>query len=149
MQGAEVVAAVTPAKAPALERAACAEVLIGDLEDAENLAKSAKAELFIGNSHAVSSAERLHVPLIQAGFPQYALIGGYQRTWIGYRGIRDTCFDAANRFHHLGTGEIAPYRSRLSQKLSFDAPVRVVPPLTSPEASGSHAEEPLAAVGRA
>jgi hypothetical protein len=33
----------------------------------------------ISNSHAAETAGRLGVPLLRAGFPQYDLIGGYQR----------------------------------------------------------------------
>jgi len=43
-------------------------------------------------------------------------VGGYQRTWIGYQGTRQTLFDLANILLALERGEIPPYRSRLSQK---------------------------------
>ena len=75
------------------------------------------AELIIGNSHAAESASRLGLPLLRAGFPQYDLVGGYQRTWIGYQGIKQTLFDIANimmnnNHHH----EVAPYYSFLKQQ---------------------------------
>jgi len=60
--GAETVAAVTPANAPVLQRAACEAVKIGDLEDLRLLAVEHGAELLIGNSHAVESAARLGIP---------------------------------------------------------------------------------------
>jgi nitrogenase molybdenum-iron protein NifN len=53
-------------------------------------------DLVICNSHAAETARRLGVPLFRAGFPQYDLIGGYQRLWIGYRGTRQALFDLAN-----------------------------------------------------
>jgi nitrogenase molybdenum-iron protein NifN len=43
------------------------------------------------------------VPLLRAGFPQYDWVGGYARTWVGYRGARQALFDIANLFlgnHH-------------------------------------------------
>ncbi|MEY2632264.1 MAG: nitrogenase iron-molybdenum cofactor biosynthesis protein NifN, partial [Pseudomonadota bacterium] len=56
------------------------------------------------------AAARLGVPLLRAGFPQYDLVGGYARTWVGYRGTRQALFDIANLMlsqHH----ELEPYRS--------------------------------------
>jgi nitrogenase molybdenum-iron protein NifN len=114
--GAETVAAAVPAGSPALAEARCERVKIGDLEDLEQAARAAGAEILIGNSHAVHTAERLGIPLLRAGFPQYDLVGGYQRTWIGYRGTRATLFDLANLLLHLERGEIRPYRSRLSPR---------------------------------
>ena len=61
---------------------------------------------------------RLGIPLLRAGFPQYDLVGGYQRTWIGYQGTRATLFDLANILSAPGEGEIHPYRSRLSPRLA-------------------------------
>ena len=45
------------------------DVQIGDLEDLEKAARAQRAELVIGNSHAVDSAERLGVPILRAGLP--------------------------------------------------------------------------------
>ena len=115
--GAEVVAAVTSARGPAIEKLPIAEVKVGDLEDLEKMAREAGAELLLGNSHLAAPAERLGLPLQRMGFPQYDLVGGYQRVWIGYRGSRQAMFDLANlllaNHHHH---EIKPYRSALAQK---------------------------------
>jgi nitrogenase molybdenum-iron protein NifN len=92
--GAEIVAAVAPARADVLADLPCAAVRIGDLEDLERAAVA--AQVVIANSHAVGTAERLGVPLLRAGFPQYDWVGGYARTWIGYRGARQALFDFAN-----------------------------------------------------
>nr|WP_313778861.1 nitrogenase iron-molybdenum cofactor biosynthesis protein NifN [Thiorhodovibrio frisius] len=113
--GAETVAAVAPTNAPSLRAVKTAEVKIGDLEDLEQLASARQAEVLICNSHGAASAERLGIPLLRAGFPQYDLIGGYQRCWIGYTGARQTLFDLANIMLSLEKGEIHPYRSRLKQ----------------------------------
>jgi nitrogenase molybdenum-iron protein NifN len=107
--GAEVTAAVASERAPVLARTPVAEVRIGDLEDLETLIRSNGADLLIGNSHAAESAQRLGLPLLRAGFPLYDQIGAYQRTWIGYRGARQTLFDMANTL--LAHPEIEPYRS--------------------------------------
>ena len=108
--GMQIVAAVAPGKSAALQNCALDSVQIGDLEDVERLAAENRAQLLLGNSHAVDSAQRLSIPLLRIGFPQYDLIGGFQRCWFGYRGTAQALFDLANLVvanHH----EIAPYRS--------------------------------------
>lgn len=114
--GAETVVAVSPSNAPSLKRVQAEWVKIGDLEDLELSARERGAEVLIGNSHAAHTAERLGIPLLRAGFPLYDQVGGYQRTWIGYRGTRQTLFDLANILLGLEKGEIHPYRSSLCQK---------------------------------
>lgn len=115
--GGEVVAAVAPARAPVLADVPAAQVQLGDLEDLERAARERSAELLLGNSHAVDSASRLGIPILRAGFPQYDLVGGYQRTWVGYRGTRQTLFDLANLvLEGHKSHEIHPYRSRYSSK---------------------------------
>ncbi|MBI3480507.1 MAG: nitrogenase iron-molybdenum cofactor biosynthesis protein NifN [Nitrosomonadales bacterium] len=114
--GCEVVAAVVPARANILQSVCAAQVAIGDLEDLEITAKNNGAQLIISNSHAVETARRLQLPLLRAGFPQYDLIGGYQRMWIGYRGTRQTLFDLANMLVEHGHHEVAPYVSVYSNR---------------------------------
>jgi len=119
--GAEVVAAVTPARGPALEQTALERIKIGDLEDLERQARERSAELLIGNSHVAATAQRLGRPLLRAGFPQFDRLGGFERTWIGYRGTRQVLFDLANMLvEHSGHG-IEPYRPVLSQKRHEEA----------------------------
>ena len=109
--GAETVAALSPANADVLSRIKAPQVKIGDLEDLEKMAIEGQAEMVIGNSHVVESAKRLGIPVLRAGFPQYDLIGGYRRTWVGYRGAQQALFDIANQLTSLERGEIAPYKS--------------------------------------
>ena len=117
--GAETVAAVSPVNAPGLQEVAVESVKIGDLQDLEQMAAAAKAEVLIANSHGTESARRLGIPLVRAGFPQYDTLGGYQKTWIGYRGTRQTLFDLANIMLTLEKGEIHPYRSIYAQKPEY------------------------------
>ncbi|WP_165227754.1 nitrogenase iron-molybdenum cofactor biosynthesis protein NifN [Aquisphaera insulae] len=120
--GAEVVAAVAPAAGPSLSSVPAAAVQIGDLADLEKAAREGRAECLIGNSHAVDSAGRLGIPIVRAGFPQYDLIGGYQRTFIGYRGTRQLLFDLANMLAERRHHAIPAYRSIYSQKRDDPAP---------------------------
>lgn len=117
--GAEVVTAVTPANAPSLKHVEAETVKIGDLEDLELMAKEANAEVLITNSHGLETSERLGIPLLRAGFPQYDTLGGYQKTWIGYQGTRQLLFDLANIMLSLEKGEIHPYRSIYAQKPEY------------------------------
>ncbi|MBI4741830.1 MAG: nitrogenase iron-molybdenum cofactor biosynthesis protein NifN [Betaproteobacteria bacterium] len=108
--GAEIVGAVSPAKAESLAASPVAKIVVGDLEDLEIEARANGAQLVIASSHAAGTARRLGLPLLRAGFPQYDLVGGYARTWTGYRGTRQALFDLANLIqgqHH----EPEPYRS--------------------------------------
>lgn len=114
--GCEIVAAVTTTHSPIFANSPLKQIKIGDLEDLELLAKEHKAQLLIGNSHAVATAERLKVPILRAGFPLYDVIGGYQKTWIGYRGSRQALFDLANLVINFAHEEIEIYNSIYSQK---------------------------------
>lgn len=113
--GAEVVAAVVPSRGPALDKLPLAEVKIGDLEDLERMAREGGAEMLLGNSHLGQAAERLDLPLHRIGFPLYDVVGGYQRTAVGYRGTRALLFDLANLMLEHGHHEIEPYRSIYKQ----------------------------------
>lgn len=122
--GGEVTAAVAPAKSPLLEALPLTSVKLGDLQDLEQMAKEGGADLLIGSSHAADTANRLGLPLLRVGLPQYDLIGGYQRCWVGYRGTRQTLFDLANLLVTHSHHKIAPYRSiyALSEEEQLDAP---------------------------
>jgi nitrogenase molybdenum-iron protein NifN len=114
--GAEVVTAITSCNVPLLATIPVDTIKIGDLEDMELLGRENRAQLVIGNSHAVDTAERLGVPILRVGFPLYDIIGGYQKTWIGYRGTRQTLFDLANLVISFSHEEIPAYRSIYGQK---------------------------------
>lgn len=114
--GAQVVAAVAPSSAASLAAIPVAQVKIGDLEDLEIIARDNGAQLLIGNSHATDTAERLNVPILRAGFPQYDIIGGYQKTWVGYRGSRQALFDLANLVINFAHEEIPVFHSVYAQK---------------------------------
>jgi len=136
--GVATVAAVTSAQAPVLARVAVDQVKIGDLEDLEQRVRMAGGtDFLIGNAHAVETAQRLGVPILRAGFPQYDRVGGYQRTWIGYRGARQSLFDLANLLLDLERGEIAPYRSVYAQKSDFGE-VSHAPDAATPRPRQSH-----------
>ncbi len=140
--GCEVVAAVAPARSNILQSVAAVQVHIGDLEDLEIAAKKNNAQLIISNSHAVETARRLGIPLLRAGFPQYDLIGGYQRLWVGYRGARQALFDLANMMVEQAHQETEPYVSIYSQRTGDAAHFpHPNPPSESKKLLAGHPEE--------
>ena len=77
--GAEVVSPVVPSAPDWLAELATDTITVGDLLDWEDGARAGRAELLIANSHGAAAAQRLGVPLLRAGFPQYDWLGGFQR----------------------------------------------------------------------
>ncbi len=119
--GAEVVAAVTPSRGPALEKLLLEQVKIGDLEDLEKMAAEADAELLIGNSHLAQIAGRLDIPLLRYGFPQFDRLGGFRRQHIGYDGGRELLFELGNLIlAEQHKHEITPHRSIFRGEESAD-----------------------------
>jgi nitrogenase molybdenum-iron protein NifN len=135
--GGETVAAVAAGEGPALISLPVAAVKIGDLEDLEQLAKASRAGLIIGNSHAVQTAERLGLPILRCGFPLYDVVGGYQKTFIGYAGGRQMLFDLANlAMSHHAAHEVPVYRSIYGQKPASETPPQTVEKTTH----GAHSQ---------
>jgi len=108
--GAEVVAAVASSNAPSLAGLPVDKVVIGDLEDLENLARKYQAQLLLTNSHGAEASARLEIPLMRVGYPLYDVVGAYAHAWVGYRGVRQTLFDLSNLLASQRK-EIPPYRS--------------------------------------
>ena len=113
--GCDLVAAISPSNTSVLKRVRAREVKIGDLQELEKFATQGGADLLIGNSHCAASAERLGLPLLRAGFPQYDRIGAASRCWIGYLGTKHTLFDLANLLIETEKGALEPYRSIYAQ----------------------------------
>jgi len=100
--GAEIVTAVSPQAAPVLDRVPCDEVVVGDLNDLEERAAEAGAELVLASSHARALARRIGAAHLVLGFPVYDRLGAALRGTAGYRGSLHLLVDAANRLldHH-------------------------------------------------
>lgn len=113
--GAEVVTAVVPALGAAVKHMSGLPLQVGDLEDLEKSAAENRAQILLTNSHGVESAQRLGIPLLRIGFPQYDLVGGFQRCWFGYRATAQALFDLANLVLSQ-QHEVEPYYSPYAQK---------------------------------
>lgn len=114
--GAEIVGGVTPLANRRLSQLPCPDLRVGDLADLESMAAESGAELLIGNTHLKAAAERLELPLLRAGFPQFDYYGAHRRCWIGYAGSAQTLFDIANLRLHADQNAIPVHHSILSQK---------------------------------
>ncbi len=94
--GAHLLVAVTTTQSPALERVPTEEVLIGDLEDLENLSKARDCDLLVTHSHGRQAASRLKIPFFRIGIPMFDRLGGGHQLSVGYRGARDLIFNVCN-----------------------------------------------------
>jgi nitrogenase molybdenum-iron protein NifN len=117
--GAKIVGAVTTTQSPLLQSIPTDEVLIGDLEDLEQLAVG--CDLMITHSHGRQAAERLHVPFHRAGLPMFDRLGAGHRVTVGYRGTRDFLFEIGNIFlahPHEGRPESWPLPEKTRESLA-------------------------------
>ncbi len=94
--GCKLSAVVTTTKSPLLGELPAEEVLIGDLEDLEFLAKG--CDLLITHSHGRQAAERLAIPFFRMGIPMFDRLGSAHRLSVGYRGTRGLIFEIGNMF---------------------------------------------------
>ena len=97
--GANIVAGVaSTGNSPLLSKLPVDKVVVGDLQDLEDLAGAEAAELLVTNSHGNQASERLGIPLLRVGFPVFDRLGAMHRCTAGYRGTRDLIFETANLF---------------------------------------------------
>lgn len=94
--GAEIHAAVTTTRSPLLEKLHLEKVIIGDLEDFENVVEG--SDLLIGNSNTATISKKFNIPLYRQGIPIYDRLGIGQYTKVGYRGTMQILFDIGNIF---------------------------------------------------
>jgi nitrogenase molybdenum-iron protein NifN len=94
--GAEIQAAVTTTRSPLLEKLNIEKVIIGDLEDFEQVAPG--SDLLIGNSNVKTVARKLNIPLYRQGIPIFDRLGIGQFNKVGYRGTMRILFDIGNLF---------------------------------------------------
>ncbi|AMV70490.1 nitrogenase iron-molybdenum cofactor biosynthesis protein NifN [Desulfuromonas carbonis] len=82
--GGEVRAAIATVDAPQLEQVPAAQVLVGDLEDAEDFA--AEYDLLITNFHGAGIAHRCHKGLVVRGYPNWEEVGNQLQNDVLYEG---------------------------------------------------------------
>ncbi|MFG1333911.1 nitrogenase iron-molybdenum cofactor biosynthesis protein NifN [Xanthobacter autotrophicus] len=108
--GTHITTAVTTTQSPVFEKLQAEEVLLGDLEDLETLAKERGCDLLLTHSHGRQAAERLNIPFHRIGIPMFDRIGAGHRMIVGYRGTRELIFTLANLCiaDHEANHEVTP-----------------------------------------
>ena len=89
--GACIPLAVVPAYSAAARFINAESVSVGDLFSIKG-----DYDLIISNSHATDIAAKLGIPLMQAGFPVYKILGNTSKITIGYRGSLNLVHEIAN-----------------------------------------------------
>lgn len=92
--GGKVTVALSTVASPQLEKINADRVLVGDLEDAENLADS--YDLIVGNYHCEALTHRLHKGLVLRGFPNWEQVGNQLKNDLLYEGSAHFLFECAN-----------------------------------------------------
>lgn len=92
--GGRVSVAITTVNSPQLEKIRADKVLVGDLEDAEQL--SDEYDLIITNFHGESLSHRLHKGLVVRGFPNWEQVGNQLKNDVLYEGGAYFLFECAN-----------------------------------------------------
>lgn len=92
--GGRVTVAISTVDSSQLEKIRAEKVLVGDLEDAENLAD--QYDLIVGNFHCEALAHRLHKGLIVRGFPNWEQVGNALKNDVLYEGGAYFLFECAN-----------------------------------------------------
>lgn len=126
--GAELAVAVTTTQSPLLERLPTGQVVIGDLEDFEQLAQAAGCDLLMTHSHGRQAAERLGKPLFRIGIPMFDRIGNAHVCHVGYRGTRSFIYEVGNllieQIPHHGPGDWPLPMASLTAATGMPAPPR-------------------------
>jgi nitrogenase molybdenum-iron protein alpha/beta subunit len=90
--GADVALSVIPSYTESASGIQAKKIIVGDLS-----AVKGDFDLLISNSHAEDTTRLLGVPLYQAGFPVYKVLGANARLTIGYRGTLAGVHEVGNR----------------------------------------------------
>jgi nitrogenase molybdenum-cofactor synthesis protein NifE len=95
--GCDIELALSATRVKGLGELPCENVLVGDLEDLEEMA--AGVDLLVANSNGRQAAAKLGIPNhLRAGLPVFDRMGAHQRTWVGYRGSMQLIFEVGNLF---------------------------------------------------
>ena len=92
--GGRVAVAISTVDSPQLEKIPAGKVLVGDLEDAENLRD--EYDLIVGNFHCEALAHRFHKALVLRGFPNWEEVGNQLKNDVLYEGGAYFLFECAN-----------------------------------------------------
>jgi len=92
--GATVTLAIATVDSPQLDTVSANRVVVGDLEDAEDLHE--QYNLIVGNFHVEAMAHRFHKGVVARGFPDWETLGNQLRNDVLYEGGAYFLFEVAN-----------------------------------------------------
>ncbi|MCM2263949.1 MAG: nitrogenase iron-molybdenum cofactor biosynthesis protein NifN [Desulfuromonadales bacterium] len=92
--GAKVEIAIATVDSPQLDGLPAGRVLVGDLEDAEDLRDG--FDLIVGNGHVEALAHRHHKGVVPRGFPDWETLGNQLKNDVLYEGGAYFLFEVAN-----------------------------------------------------
>jgi len=92
--GGRVTVAISTVDSPQLNKIKAEKILVGDLEDAEQLAED--YDVIVGNFHCEAIAHRHHKGLVLRGFPNWEQVGNPLKNDILYEGSAYFLFECAN-----------------------------------------------------
>jgi nitrogenase molybdenum-iron protein NifN len=97
--GARVTVALATVDSPQLDTLPARRVLVGDLEDAEELRD--EYDLIVGNFHIEALAHRHHKGMVVRGFPDWETLGNQLKHDMLYEGSSYFLFEVANAAERL------------------------------------------------
>ncbi|PLX83146.1 MAG: nitrogenase iron-molybdenum cofactor biosynthesis protein NifN [Desulfuromonas sp.] len=92
--GGRVTLAISSVDSPQLANIPAHQVMVGDLDDAEQFAD--QYDMIIGNGHCEALAQRLHKGLVLRGFPNWEQVGNQLKNDVLYEGGCFLLFEVAN-----------------------------------------------------
>jgi nitrogenase molybdenum-iron protein NifN len=107
--GAKVTVAVASGDSPQLAGLPAVRVLVGDLEDAEELRD--EFDLIVGNGHVEALAHRHHKGVVLRGFPDWETLGNQLKHDVLYEGGAYFLFEVANAAERLRHTQVLTHKT--------------------------------------
>jgi len=112
--GGKVALAIATVDSPILAEIDADQVIVGDLEDAENMSES--YDLIIGNYHTESLAHRLGKKAVMRGIPNYEEVGSALKNDVLYEGSAYFLFEIANAAEKMREEQVHQAREQIRRK---------------------------------
>jgi nitrogenase molybdenum-iron protein NifN len=114
--GGKVTLAIATVDSPILAEIDADQVIVGDLEDAENM--SASYDLIIGNYHTESLAHRVGKKAVMRGIPNYEEVGSALKNDVLYEGSAYFLFEIANAAEKMREAQVHHEREQIKRRRS-------------------------------
>lgn len=112
--GGKVTLAIATVDSPILAEIDADQVIVGDLEDAENMSES--YDLIIGNYHTESLAHRVGKKAVMRGIPNYEEVGSALKNDVLYEGSAYFLFEIANAAEKMREARVHHAREQIKRQ---------------------------------